>query len=340
MTESASGVSLGFVGLGAMGYPMAANLAAGARVAVWNRTGAVAARHAEEHGTTAVADLEALKGCALIALCVPTSSVSSIICERLVPVMTSTHAVILDHTSGNPLETQALADRVRELSGGNVVYVDAPVSGGPAGAKAGTLTTMCGCSEAFANKHDVLTTALRAVAKRIVFLGVVGAGNAVKCINNFMNVSHLALASECMYGLGLAGVNVSKAIEAINGSSGRSLQTEVRLPTQVLNGKYGYGFDMALMLKDVRQARAFLRDTFSNRNVRIPEQDMLLPTWGAGIEALLVSALERDRAAVDGSEPGVHSPDYTRAVARYFEETNLPGMPVPREPHDDAGRNA
>ena len=114
----------------------------------------------------------------------------------------------------------------------------------------------------------------------------------------------------------------------------------MRLPTQVLNGKYGYGFDMALMLKDVRQARAFLRDTFSNRNVRIPEQDMLLPTWGAGIEALLVSALERDRAAVDGSEPGVHSPDYTRAVARYFEETNLPGMPVPREPHDDAGRNA
>ena len=129
---------------------------------MWNRTGAVAARHAEEHGTTAVADLEALKGCALIALCVPTSSVSSIICERLVPVMTSTHAVILDHTSGNPLETQALADRVRELSGGNVVYVDAPVSGGPAGAKAGMLTTMCGCSEAFANKHDVLTTALRA----------------------------------------------------------------------------------------------------------------------------------------------------------------------------------
>ena len=95
MTESASGVSLGFVGLGAMGYPMAANLAAGARVAVWNRTGAVAARHAEEHGTTAVADLEALKGCALIALCVPTSSVSSIICERLVPVMTSTHAVTI-----------------------------------------------------------------------------------------------------------------------------------------------------------------------------------------------------------------------------------------------------
>ena len=201
--------------------------------------------------------------------------------------------------------------------------VDAPVSGGPAGAAAATLTTMVGCTAAFAAGSAALTAALGAVAKKVVFLDVVGAGNAVKCVNNFMNVSHLALASECFYGLGLAGVNVGAALEAINGSSGRSLQTEVRLPTQVLNSKYKYGFDLALMLKDVRQAKAFLRDTFSKKNSRIAAGDMLLSGWGAGLEGLLVGALERDTAA-----EGAASPDYTRSVARYFEGANLPGMPA------------
>ena len=181
---------------------------------------------------------------------------------------------------------------------------------------------MVGCTKAFATSSAALTAALRAVAKKVVFLDAVGAGNAVKCINNFMNVSHLALASECMYGLGLAGVNVGAALEAINGSSGRSLQTEVRLPTQVLNSKYKYGFDLALMLKDVRQAKAFLRDTFSKKNTRIAQEDMLLPEWGAGLEGLLVGALARD-TAVEGAE----TPDYTRSVARYFDGTNFSGMP-------------
>ena len=119
-------MSTGFVGLGAMGFPMAANLSAASEAAgeqptrVWNRTAAVSARHAQAHGTSAVANLAALHDCVLVAMCLPTSSVSKSVLERLVPAMTSSNAVILDHTSGNPLETQALADRVRELSGGRV----------------------------------------------------------------------------------------------------------------------------------------------------------------------------------------------------------------------------
>ena len=108
----------------------------------------------------------------------------------------------------------------------------------------------------------LLTQVLQAVAGRIVYLDAVGAGNAVKAINNMMNVSHLVFASECMYGLKLAGVNVGSALDAINHSSGRSLQTEVRLPTEVLTGQYKYGFDLQLMLKDVRQAKEFLKVQF------------------------------------------------------------------------------
>jgi len=131
---------------------------------------------------------------------------------------------------------------------------------GPAGAKAGTVTTMVGTKES--TSSVLLTQVLQAVAGRIVYLDAVGAGNAVKAINNMMNVSHLVFASECMYGLKLAGVNVGSALEAINHSSGRSLQTEVRLPTEVLTGQYKYGFDLQLMLKDVRQAKEFLKVQF------------------------------------------------------------------------------
>ena len=336
MAAAPGNPSFGFIGLGAMGYPMASNLAGatGTRVFVWNRTPEVAARHAaspHSNGatTTAVPTIESLQGCTLVALCLPTSAVSEKICERLASLMDN-NSIILDHTSGSPLEAQGIADRVRELSSGKVTYIDAPVSGGPAGAAAGTLTTMVGCKHEFASGHPALTTALNAVAKRIVFLDKVGAGNAVKCINNFMNVSHLALASECLYGLGLAGVNVMATLDAINGSSGRSLQTEVRLPTQVLNGKYAYGFDLSLMLKDVRQARAFLRKTFTDRNTHIPEEDLLLPQWGKGLVDLLVAALERDACTNDSSASGdtlqSRSSDYTRSVARYFEGANLPGI--------------
>ena len=108
-------------------------------------------------------------------------------------------------------------------------------TGGPAGAKAGTVTTMVGTKES--TSSVLLTQVLQAVAGRIVYLDAVGAGNAVKAINNMMNVSHLVFASECMYGLKLAGVNVGSALDAINHSSGRSLQTEVRLPTEVLTGQ-------------------------------------------------------------------------------------------------------
>jgi hypothetical protein len=114
-------LAFGFVGLGAMGFPMAARLRSAGPTRVWNRTAAVSARHAAAHGTRAVADAAAgFRGCALVALCLPTSAVSREILELLLPSLLEKPCVILDHTSGNPLETQALADYVRELSGGRV----------------------------------------------------------------------------------------------------------------------------------------------------------------------------------------------------------------------------
>lgn len=225
------------------------------------------------------------------------------------------------------------------------------------GAKAGTLTAMVGCrppSEGNWAPTDadgrattgILYTALQAMAQRIVYLDTVGAGNAVKCINNLMNVSHLVLASECMYGLRLAGVNVGSALDAINHSSGRSLQTEVRLPQEVLSGRYQYGFDLALMLKDVRQAQAFLHAQFVDkaseckegdeeattetrttiprianaahtrgRLTRLLPDDLLLTEWTNRLEALLATSLEEQKEVMSSSS--FSSPDYTTCVKRY-----------------------
>ena len=325
----AGNAKLGFVGLGAMGYHMSANLIAAGTVSVWNRTSSVAEKHAKEHGTTAVTSFEEFAHHDIVSLCLPTSSISKKICNKLAPLMKRPNAIILDHTSGNPLETLALSKHVHDISNGKVRYIDAPISGGPAGAKAGTVTTMVGaknCGDA------LLSRVLDAVAGRIVYLDVVGAGNAVKAINNLMNVSHLVFASECMYGLKLAGVNVGSALDAINHSSGRSLQTEVRLPTEVLTGEYKYGFDLELMLKDVRQAKEFLNVQFQSSGSgddgvskgveKIPVNDLLLTEWSASLESLLETSLKRD---LEGggvlNEFGV--PDYTRVVARYGLEEDI-----------------
>jgi 3-hydroxyisobutyrate dehydrogenase len=315
---------VGFIGLGAMGRHISANLTKIGRVSVWNRTSSVAAQHAQDNNTIHFEHLSQFSNTRFICLCLPTSDVSKSICEELIPHLTQPNTIILDHTSGNPLETVALAQYVQELSNGNVSYIDAPISGGPAGAQAATLTAMVGATDP-QNDGAQLSIVLKAMAERIVYLDVVGAGNAVKAINNMMNVSHLVFASECMYGLKLAGVNVSSALDAINHSSGRSLQTQVRLPTEVLTGQYKYGFDLALMLKDVRQARAFLTEQFSKQETtedRIPTQDLLLTEWGSSLERLLQESLESDLEKVKHGDVGVvlndfGVPDYTRCVSRY-----------------------
>ncbi len=338
-------LTVGFVGLGAMGYPMARSLQRRAdaggggggprigRVLVYNRTAAVAAAHAADCGTVAVPRLADLAPCDVVCLCVPTTAVSRALCRALGPHLRR-GTLVVDHTSGVPRETRDLHDELDREYG--LVYLDAPVSGGPRGAAAATLTCMVG-SRGVPDAPDVdaptvspppppppppsslrarrLHRVLDAVAGNIVYLGAVGAGNAVKTCNNFLNASHLALASECFYSLGVYGVDVPAAVRAINGSSGRSLQTEVRIPAECLSGRYGYGFELQLMLKDVRQARAFLAHCCRDRQAapRIAERELLLPGWGRGLERLLREALARD------GDGGARPPDYTRCVARYYD---------------------
>ena len=246
-------IRIGFVGLGKMGSQMANNLQQVGSVRVWDALAPVAEAHADNYGTEAVTKLSALHGCDIISLCVPTLKESRKVCMELVNGgAVNMGTTIIDHTSGDPMLTKSLSKLMEEYG---VNYFDAPVSGGPAGAAAGSLACMVGQPGVSSSATDVY---LSAIASKVVYLDSVGSGNAVKSVNNMLNATHLIIASQCMEALRMFGVDTTKALSAINESSGRSLQTEERIPVEVLQNRYNYGFKLGLMHKDVKQCRKFL----------------------------------------------------------------------------------
>lgn len=242
-----------FIGLGAMGWGIAGNLASAAKlgkiespVVVWNRTTARSEQHAAEFGTRCARELSDVVDADVIITCLPTSMEVAAIAEMLAPTLKS-GSLWIDCTSGEPNTTKEVA---RTLSSVGVTMIDCPVSGGPNGAASGELTAMVGGE----HNYDAMAIISLFAKKKIVECGPVGAGHAVKAMNNCLNAAHLIVAGEALLALAKLGVQPGVALDAINASSGRSLQTEVRIPIEVLTRKFDYGFKLGLMLKDVRIA--------------------------------------------------------------------------------------
>ncbi|MFA9431484.1 NAD(P)-dependent oxidoreductase [Egicoccus sp. AB-alg2] len=244
-------MQVGFIGLGAMGAPMAANLAARLDTRVWNRTATVAQAHADAHGSQAVEELTDLAGVDVVCSCLPTTVEVEAVARVLAPALEE-GTVWLDHTSGDPQQARDLA---AWLGGQGVDYLDAPVSGGTDGARAGTLTVMVGGDrDALAEVGDVLD----AVAGRVVHVGPSGAGMAVKAVNNALLAAALWAAAEGFAALEKAGVPTSVALEVVNASSGRSNGTENLFPQRVVTRAFPNTFALGLLAKDVGLARATL----------------------------------------------------------------------------------
>lgn len=246
--DAATGLAagdVGFVGLGAMGAPMAANLGPGTRV--WNRTAAVATEHAATHGTVAVDHVVDLAGCAVVATCLPTTAEVVAVAAELAPHLAA-GTVWIDHTSGDPAASRELAT---DLERRGVRYLDAPVSGGTDGAAARTLTVMVG------GDPDVLGEVrgvLDRVGQRIVHLGPAGSGHAVKAVSNALLAAALWSTAEGLTALVAQGVDASAALEVINGSAGRSNATERLFPERVVTRAFPPTFALGLLAKDVRLA--------------------------------------------------------------------------------------
>ena len=248
-----SDLTVGFIGLGAMGRPMAANYARRATTQVWNRTAAVAQAHAAAHGTVAVAQARDLAGCDVLATCLPTTTEVATLAAQLGPLL-GEGTVWLDHTSGDPAASRTVA---AELARHGVTYLDAPVSGGTDGAVAGSLTVMVGGE---VDALDRIGDLLASVADRTVHVGPVGSGHAVKAVNNALLATHLWAAAEGLSALVGAGVDAQAAIEVIATSSGSSFATQRLIPERVVTREFPATFALSLLAKDVGLAQQVLAD--------------------------------------------------------------------------------
>jgi 3-hydroxyisobutyrate dehydrogenase len=247
-----------FLGLGAIGSPMAAHLASGGGLTVWNRTASVAREFAGRHGAHfAGSPREAAAAADIVLTCLPTSREVAALLDGPDGMLAGFRggALLVDCTSGDPGTSRQIAGRLAERG---VDFVDAPVSGGTNGAEAGTLAVMAGGdAEAFARARPVLER----FGRRIEHVGPIGAGHALKSVNNALLAVNILAAGEGLAVLVRAGVSPAVALAVINASSGRSFVTETLIPERVLTGAWPVTFRLALLAKDVGIARGLLHGT-------------------------------------------------------------------------------
>jgi 3-hydroxyisobutyrate dehydrogenase len=247
-----------FLGLGAIGTPMAAHLAKQTSLTVWNRTAARATEFAAAHEARAAGTpREAATGATVVVTCLPTSREVELLLDGPdgLEAGLGSGALLIDCTSGDPGTSRRIAKR---LSVRDVAFVDAPVSGGVSGAEAGTLTVMVGGDAAsFSRAQPILS----AFGRRIEHLGPVGAGHAMKAVNNALLAVNLIAVGEGLAALVKSGVSARTAVEVLNASSGRSFVSETLVPERVLSGRWPQTFRLALLDKDVGIARTFLKET-------------------------------------------------------------------------------
>jgi 3-hydroxyisobutyrate dehydrogenase len=249
-------VRIAFLGLGAIGRPIAGHLARTHQLLVWNRTGARASTFAGETGATAVATpLEAAREAEVVFTCLPNSpEVEEILAgPDGLEAGLRRGAVLVDLTSGIPATSRRIAER---LSNRGIDWLDAPVSGGTAGAEAATLTIMVGGEAAvFARALPVLEL----FGKRIVHVGPAGAGHALKAVHNMLIAVNVFALGEGLTTLARAGVAPRTALDVINNANGRSFVSERLVPERVLSGAWPRTFRLALLDKDVGIARDLAR---------------------------------------------------------------------------------
>ncbi|MDR6629858.1 3-hydroxyisobutyrate dehydrogenase [Acinetobacter lwoffii] len=233
--------SVAFIGLGAMGFRMAAHLPKHFdTVYVWNRSFNKAEQHAAEYGTQAVT-LEQAVQADVIFSCLPTSADVERLLENL---SLKSGSVWVDCTSGVPDSAQTLAAQLAERG---AIFLDAPVSGQTIGAENGTLTVMVGGN---AEGYEKALPAMQAFGKLIKHVGESGAGFAVKAVNNMLMAVNLCAVAEGFTTLKAHGVNLHEALDCINASSGKSMVTETVLPQRILNRSFPVTFALPLLAKD------------------------------------------------------------------------------------------
>ncbi len=281
------------IGLGNMGMAMVTRLCAVATPPRgWDldpakRAAAVAA------GATAP---QTLAGAAapVTILSLPNEAAVAAVLGALLPALPA-GSVIVDTSTLSP---SAVRDFARQAEAAGCAYLDAPVSGGPAGAAAGTLAMMIGGDAAAVERARPL---LEKLAAKILHIGGSGAGQVAKLVNNLLVATHLVTAAEALRLGAAAGVGPNALLPVLNGATGRSAATEVNWPRWIASGTFDSGFSAGLMRKDVRLALGLAEAV----GVRLDATARAAAAWEA-LAAVVPDAADFNRlpaAIFDGATP-------------------------------------
>jgi 3-hydroxyisobutyrate dehydrogenase len=250
-----SELTVGFVGLGNMGWPMAANLhAAGFSLLVRDADAARQARFASEHpGALAADSPDAFAAAGLVVTMLPNGSiVHDALLGWGIAAALEPGALVVEMSSSDPSDTVGLA---AELAGGGIRVVDAPVSGGVPRALTGELSLMVGGADEDVARAQPALRVLGDPARQFR-TGALGTGHAMKALNNVIGAATYCVTAEALVIGQRFGLDPQTMIAIINASTGRSFVSETVFAAEVLTGRYGSGFALGLMAKDVHIARS------------------------------------------------------------------------------------
>jgi len=268
---------LGFAGIGNMGWPMAANLVkAGFDVTVCDATPGRAAQFTAEVGGKAAADAAAAAAGVDAFICiVPTSKQVAEVAAQVGPVLAK-GALLVDMTSGQPAKTREIAAALAQRG---IAMIDAPVSGGVPRAKTGDLAIMLGGEEADLDRAE---TVLKAMGTSLHRCGGIGAGQAMKALNNLSSAGTFLMGVEVLLIGQRFGLDPAKMVDVLNASSGMSNSSQRKFKQYVLNRRFDDGFGMELMVKDLGIALEVGRET----NTPTPFSALCKEMWAAALAAL------------------------------------------------------
>jgi len=249
---------LAFLGLGVMGYPMAGHLAAkGHEVTVYNRTTAKAEKWVAQHGGSwAATPAEAAAGSDMVMSCVGNDDDLRAVCLGETGAFSGMKAgaLFVDHTTVSAAVTRELFAAAQEVG---VSFVDAPVSGGQAGAENGQLVIMCGGDQ---TSYDVAEPVMNSYAKLCKRLGESGAGQLTKMVNQICIAGLVQGLSEGLHFAEKAGLDGREVIEVIGGGAAGSWQMVNRYKT-MLDDHFEHGFAVDWMRKDLGICLATANET-------------------------------------------------------------------------------
>ncbi|MGF1752677.1 NAD(P)-dependent oxidoreductase [Vibrio makurazakiensis] len=267
-------MKVSFIGLGVMGFPMAGHLkSAGFDVTVFNRTHAKAVAWAEKyHGKAAETVAECVADADVVLVCVGNDDdVRSMTTSETGALQAmKKNAILVDHTTTSALLSEELQVAADETG---IRFMDAPVSGGQAGAENGVLTIMCGGEQEL---FDELQPIFEAYGKSSVLMGRVGQGQRAKMVNQICITGILTGLSEGLVLAEKAGLDIPTLVDCLKNGAAGSWQMENRATTMAEN-KFDFGFAIDWMIKDL----GFCLDEAERQGLQLPLTEKTMASYKA-----------------------------------------------------------